>query len=106
MLGSDDIPKFIVSQSLGALIAAQTVVQNPTMFKGVSFITPFFNLSEKDQMMFEKLQPLAKIINFVYPSYKINVRRGRKIRKWILNWADDPIYTGGTMAVSNILKVQ
>ncbi len=55
LLDSADTPKFIFCQSLGALIASQTVIEHPQLFNGVTFVTPFFNLSQKDQQMFEKL---------------------------------------------------
>jgi len=38
------------------------------------------------------------------PSYRINVRKGRKIPDWCLNWFDDPIFEGGNMSVDNMLK--
>lgn len=40
----------------------------------------------------------------IAPTYAFNVRKGRNLKKWILNFADDPLYVGGSMCCHNILK--
>ncbi len=45
-------------------------------------------------------------MNWFAPNFMVNVRRGRKIPKWLLNWADDPLYTGGKMAVRNLVNLK
>lgn len=64
---------------------------------------PYFGLSDKDQAELDKYKPLAKVLNYVVPNYKFDVRKGRKLENWILNWADDPLYTGTKISVSSIL---
>jgi len=54
--------------------------------------------------MFEKFKPGARLMNYIAPKYRFDVRKGRKLEKWILNWADDPLYNGTTISANNLLR--
>jgi len=40
--GGSDVPKFLVTQSLGSTIGLHIVAEEPKMYCGVSLITPYF----------------------------------------------------------------
>ena len=86
------------------MVSLSLVAQQPDRYIGTSLVVPFLALSEKDSALFDKLKPAAKFINYIAPTFKFDVRKGRKLEKWILNWADDPLYTGTKICASNLTK--
>lgn len=42
--GGSEVPKFLVSQSLGSLLSLHIVAEEPKMYNGVSLIVPYFKL--------------------------------------------------------------
>lgn len=73
-------------------------------FNGVSLVVPYLALSEKDQALMDKYKSIANIVNMIAPTYKFNIRKGRALKKWILNFADDPLYVGGSICCHNIVN--
>jgi len=52
----------------------------------------------------DKYKTIANIVNMIAPTYKFNMRKGRALKKWILNFADDPLYVGGSICCHNIVN--
>jgi len=42
-------------------------------------------------------------MNYLVPTYKINVSRGKDANKWISGFAEDPIYEGAYFRVNEIV---
>ena len=80
------------------------VAEENTRFKGASLVVPYLALSSKDQALLDKFKPVAKILNKVMPTFRINARKGRPLKKWILNFADDPLYEGGSICCHNLIN--
>ncbi len=79
------------------------VAEQPDRFNGTSLIVPYLGLSQKDQALIDSYKPIAKILNWVMPTYQFDIKKTRKIEKWLRNWADDPLYRGGEICAHNIL---
>jgi len=42
-------------------------------------------------------------MNYLVPTYKINVSRGKDAKKWISGFTNDPIYEGAYFRVNEIV---
>lgn len=78
--------------------------EEPNRFKGVSLVVPYLALSAKDQALMDRFKPVAKVLNNFMPNFKFNARKGRTLKKWILNWADDPLYEGAYICCHNLVN--
>ena len=65
---------------MGSLIALNLTTVMPDHFKAVSLYAPFFGRM-KEQDKFDRLLPLAKLVNLVNPEFKI--KGYPKIPNWL-----------------------
>lgn len=89
---------------MGAPLSLTLAVQHPELWNGASLIVPYFSLSQADQKLLNRIKPVASLVNKVKPKFRLNVRKGRKLEPWIMNWADDPLFEGCHISASNIMR--
>lgn len=52
-------------------------------FKGLSLVVPCIKISPMYQVRLDKVRPLAKLINYVAPYYRINERKSGDVKPWL-----------------------
>ena len=60
-------------------------------------------MTKQRQDTIDSLLPFAKVMNYLVPTYKIKVSRGKDEKKWISNFARDPLYEGDYFRVNELV---
>ena len=67
--GGGDVPHFTIGHSLGGTIQLLIAAEAPELFAGMTLIAPFVALNKQKQELFDKLRPMAKVLNWIMPTY-------------------------------------
>ena len=99
--GGDDVPKYIVGHSMGALMSLHFTVMKPQMFKAMTIIAPYFTLYNEG--MFARYRPYMKVLDTLFPTHRlIKFPTNGRQPEHIMHFVTDPIaFSRGKMAVRN-----
>ena len=60
---------YLIGYSLGGLLASRIVAEQPKLFNAMGLLTPYIDLKSRE--LLDKFLPLAKMMNYVYPTYRL-----------------------------------
>ena len=67
--GGKNVPKYLLSHSVGALQATHMATMRPGFFKAMSMMAPYYTLY--NEYLFEKYRFAATLVDKIYPSYRM-----------------------------------
>ena len=90
--GGPEVPIFLLGHSLGGGISMIASCGEPSLYKGMTMVAPFFDLYKGQKEKFKKLKPLASLLNLVIPTWRIPFNADPP--QFMKHWYDDPIDRG------------
>ena len=72
--GGKDVPLFTIGHSLGGALALFAAAERPDLFAGMTLLTPFIAMADKNQRKLDKLKPMAKVLSYFAPTYQLSMK--------------------------------
>lgn len=69
-----DVPRFMVTNSLGSLLGLSIQAEVPDLFKGASHIVPCIDAHKKMKDLMARYKTPATLLNYIMPTYKFTVK--------------------------------
>lgn len=69
-----NVPRFMVTNSLGSLLGLSIQAEAPELFAGASHIVPCVDAHKNMKEMMAKYKTPATILNYIMPTYKFKVK--------------------------------
>ena len=99
--GGQNVPHFLVGQSMGGFLATSLAIEAPERFTGMTLLVPFFGLYNQD--IIDKALPIAKMLNWIRPVHQLKLLQSGPCPKHFEHWREDPLELGAYICPHNLL---